>query len=681
VEQSLATEFLKEVAVGFKTAKSYPPGHPVMEKVVNRTIIQLSKIYTELSVFSLYFLERTVIFQDLRIDVGKNPALVSLLDNLRKNEINSLTFEAGTSNEDIRNLYEIIVSPKLKIKEYGDAGTMLEAKGTQKIKINAVKFGIQSGTTTQVASQGEDERKEHDLVMESIFRNLKELVQKGISVIETKSKVQEAITVAEKAPSSSWQPYRDELSRIIEGLPHEQQAVVLQDIEMNPFASSLLSNLNTDTLTNLIAAKTQSKEGDDMKKIINAIGETKFSSVLPHLKEKIPDIYEYLAQVGLLLSEQITSTISKDDLRIAMRPYYTMLDSESAGLRAEGLRSLSLLANRFVEKEDSDVSEEIILRISTALEQESVTEVIVKYIDDLTKLYQICKEHNQDKFCSLLIEPFTKILGRGGLSPAFKKQTIKFLGGTGSAAALPMLFSFLWETGIYPDVREAIIKFGKDAVNEALLTLKEAEDQGLRRKLVDILKNLGPDGVEVLVNSLDSAEWFLKRNILAILGDIGDKSVIDRLVPFVEDEDDRVRLELVNTFIKFEYDEGLYKFLKDQSAEVKAEALRGLKDKIGPEAFKDLFPLFKQKGDNIHIELLKVIGEKKFQEATTHIIEFLESLGVRKDTAAEQLKDLGMSTLIRLNPENIKTILEDLKNSKDKQISTLAKAALKRFAQ
>jgi hypothetical protein len=93
VEQSCVTDFLKEIAVGFKTAKSYPPGHPVMEKVVGKTMLQLSKIYIEFSEFSMYFLERTVIFQDQRIDIGKNPAMASLLDTLRKNEIKSMVMQ------------------------------------------------------------------------------------------------------------------------------------------------------------------------------------------------------------------------------------------------------------------------------------------------------------------------------------------------------------------------------------------------------------------------------------------------------------------------------------------------------------------------------------------------------------------------------------------------------------
>jgi len=678
VEQSFVTDFLKEIAVGFKTAKSYPPGHPVMEKVVGKTMLQLSKIYTDFSEFSMYFLERTVIFQDQRIDIGKNPAMASLLDTLRKNEINSLTFESGVTNDDVKNLYEVIISPKLKVREYGDAATMLTAKGTQRIKINAVKFGIQTGAPAQATAEP-GVAKEHAEVVEAI-KNLKELVEQGISMIDTKDKFHEVMDDIENSPKESQQLYRESVARIIETLPAEHRIELLQDVELKPIVMKMFSSFSEDTLVNMICSRAESDKGDDVKKIISTLGESKFARVMPKLKEKIPNIYEYLAQVGLVLSEKLATTISKDDLRIAMKPYYSMLDSESPTDREKGLRSLISLAQRFVEKKDYEQAGEFITRISTAIAQESVGVIVLKIIDDLSSLYQACKKNNRKNFCSMLIDPFTKLLGRGGLSSAFKKKTIKFLSETGNIEALPTLFSFLWESGIYPDVREAIIQFGKDAVNEALLTLKEAEDHDLRRKLVDILKSIGPVAIDLLLDNLEATdEWYLKRHIIAILAGVGDKRVIDRLVPFIEDEDERVRAELVRTFTKFEYEEGLMKLLNDPSSDVKAESLKGLKTKIDREKILELLSLFKQKGDGLHLELLKIVNEQKVNEATDTIVSFLTSLALRKDAKATELKEYAVSVLVKLKSENTKEILENLTLSKDKKLSHLAETALKRI--
>jgi len=675
MEQTQVMDFAKEIAVGFKAAKSYPPGHPVMEKYVNNTMAQLIKIYNELPEFSMYFFEKTIIFQDLRIDVVKNPAVLSLLETLRKNGINSLTFYAGVEMEDIKNLYEVISTPKLKMKQYGDAATMLRSKGTEKIKINAVKFGVQTGTTVTTKIESENG---YTGILESI-KKLEDLVGKGISMLDMKNKLETVTKDIEEIPKDAWQPYSESVAKILENLPSEHRIEILQGIELKPFVLKLFSNLSDETLVKLIVTMTEHQKKGEVKNVLNVLGKDKFSNIMPTLKEKIPDLYEYLAQIGLLLSEKMSSTISKDDLRISIRPYYNMLDSQNARIREEGLRSLITLADRFTGQKNYELVKEIVSRISLAIAQESVNEVVFNLIDNLIRLYQTSKAHNQDKLCLSILEPFRKIVGRGELSQTDKKKIIKFFSDTGNPVVLPMLFSFLWESGIYPDVRSAIVKFSKDAATEALLTLKDAEDYSLRMKLIDIIKNIGEDGIKALVDNLGISEWYLRRNIILILGEIGDKSVIDHMVPLLEDKEDRVRLELVKAFTKLEYENGLIKALNDPSVEVKAEALRGLRKKISVEIVEKLIPLFKRKGDAIHIELLKIIAEKKVTKAAESIAEFLQSLELRTDSTAQSLKELGVTTLYKLDVDNIKILLKDLTFSKDKMLANLAGAALKRI--
>ncbi|MCK4250182.1 HEAT repeat domain-containing protein [candidate division WOR-3 bacterium] len=675
MEQTQVMDFAKEIAVGFKAAKSYPPGHPVMEKFVNNTMAKLAQLLTELPEFSMYFFEKTIIFQDMRIDVVKNPAVLSLLETLRKNEINSLTFNVGIQMEDIKNLYEVLSTPKLKMRQYGDAATMLRSKGTEKVKINAVKFGVQTGTTNTTKIEPENG---YTGILESI-KKLEDLVGKGISMLDMKSKLETVTKDIGEIPKDAWQPYSESVAKILENLPSEHRIEILQGIELKPFVLKLFSNLNDETLVKLIVTMTEHQKKAEVKNVLNVLGKDKFSNIMPTLKEKIPDLYEYLAQIGLLLSEKMSSTISKDDLRISIRPYYNMLDSQNAQIREEGLRSLVTLADRFTGQKNYELVKEIVSRISLAIAQESIDEVIFNLIDNLIRLYQTNKAHNQDKLCLSILEPFRKIVGREELSQTDKKKIIKFFSETGNPVVLPMLFSFLWESGIYPDVRSAIVKFSKDAATEALLMLKDAEDYSLRMKLIDIIKNIGEYGIKALVDNLGISEWYVRRNIILILGEIGDKSVIDHMVPLLEDKEDRVRLELVKAFTKLEYEKGLIKALNDSSVEVKAEALRGLRKKISVETVQELLPLFKKKGDAIHIELLKIIAEKKITKAAESIAEFLQSLELRDDSTAQSLKELGVTTLYKLDADNIKILLKGFTLSKDKMLANLAVAALKRI--
>ncbi len=709
VEESRVFDFIKEIAVGFKLAKSYPPGHPRMDKVVDNTMAQLVRIYNENPTFSLYFLEQTVIFQDMRIDVSRNAAVCSLLDALRKTGINSLTFEPGVSAEDIQNLYEVVSSSRSKLREYGDASTMLVTRGTQKITINAVKFGIQKGATDMITQEATATKDPTEIV--EGLKNLKLLLEKGVTGInkeiktdekgiitiakrgthvdkgaidlETKTSFKKIITDLNTTPKKSWRTYGEAVARIIENLSADQRAELFRDVELKPFVLKLFSNLGDDTLAHIILNKMHDEKKTEVKKIVTAVGTEKIAKVAPELQDENPHIYEYFDEIGVVLgelTEKMKGAVSKDDLRASLKSYYIMLDSKDASLREEGLKSLTMMASRFVKQKNFDLADEIIVRISSALVQESVNEVILGVIEHLTRLYKLCGESKQEKFCSMILEPFSKILGRSDLPADFKRQIVTFYGTTGNSAVLPVLFSFLWDSGIYPDVRAAILKFGKDALGEALLTLKEAEDRPLTTKLVDILKNVGKNSVDILLDNLNDAEWFLRRNIIFVLGEIGDKSVVTPLLPFLEDVDDRVRLATVQALAKLESEQGLFKALDDQSVEIKTEALKGLRPLITVGAAIELLRLFKTRGDSIHTELLKIIGEKKMSDAAESVIDYIKSLEYREDTAAQEMKELAITTLVRSGVWNIKSLLEEFRRSKDKTLSTLAAKALENIA-
>ncbi|GAH44075.1 unnamed protein product, partial [marine sediment metagenome] len=228
------------------------------------------------------------------------------------------------------------------------------------------------------------------------------------------------------------QPYSESVAKILENLPSEHRIEILQGIELKPFVLKLFSNLSDETLVKLIVTMTEHQKKGEVKNVLNVLGKDKFSNIMPTLKEKIPDLYEYLAQIGLLLSEKISSTISKDDLRISIRPYYNMLDSQNARIREEGLRSLITLADRFTGQKNYELVKEIVSRISLAIAQESVNEVIFNLIENLIRLYQTSKAHNQDKLCLSILEPFRKIVGRGELSQTDKKKIIKFFSEIGN---------------------------------------------------------------------------------------------------------------------------------------------------------------------------------------------------------------------------------------------------------
>ncbi len=680
MEQSIVNDFLKEIAVSFRTAKSYPPGHPVMDKVIGKLKEQLAIIYKQNSEFSMFFLEQTIIFQDMKIDVQKNPAILAMLESLRRVEIDSLTFESGVTSQDLKNLLEVMTTPRMKVKQYGDTATMLDTKGTRLIKINAVKFGVQTSGTVQVVGVDQKSvRTKEDIL--GALSNLKNFVEKGLSVSETQTKLSEVVDEIETTPEESRQAYSKNVAEILQLIPPEQRLKLFQNMDMQPFLLKLLSGAQNDLLVNVITDWVERNKETNIHKLLHAMDEEKLARIVPSLKETMPSIFEHLAYAGvkLLLSDKLASVVTEDDLRMTVEPYFAMLDSENVGTRETALRSLAVLANRFVGQGSYDVGKTIILRVSAGLEQEPVVEVIERVFDDVVLLYQVCRKHHQKDFCTKILEPFNTILSREAISPAFKVKLIHFLGETAHPLSLSLLFSMVWESGIYPEVRTAIVKFGAAAVNQAIVTLRDVEDYNIRMRLVDIMKNVGEKSITILLKNLGAREWYLRRNILTILSEIGTPLITEQLEPLLEDEDYRVRLELVKTFARLEYTEGLIKALQDMSVEVQAEALRGLKKKLTSEEFVRLLPRFKDTGDEVYIEILKIIEDKTLFEAGPWIKDILLLLQGRNDSVARSLKELGIATLMKMRSQDLRATLEELARAEDRHLKKLALKALEKI--
>jgi hypothetical protein len=679
VEQTHINTFLKEVAVGFRTAKSYPPGHPVMDKTVDTIMEQLSILNTELSEFSMFFLEQTIIFQDKKIDVQKIPALLAMLEALRKTEIDSLTFCGNVTSQDIKNLLEVLSTPKMKMKEYGDAQTMISSKGTSSIKINAVQFGVQTSGTVTVAGSDQKSAQAKEEIMGAL-KNLKTFVDKGLSAEEMGEKFSEIAEDIEQEPDDSRKAYSQSVAEILQMIPPDQRMQVFQNMDMQPFMMQLITGAQSDALTQLIMGWVKNNKESNIHHLLGTVDEAKLARMIPALKKSMPNIYEHLAHAGvrLLLSDKLAAVVTEDDLKMSIEPYFAMLESNNVATRENALRSLIILGNRFIDQGSYDIAKNIINRLSIALDQEPIIEAIERIFDEISLLYQVCRKHHQKDFCSKMLEPFNAILSKERMTIAFKKRIIEFLGETGHPVGLSMLFSMVWESGIFPEVRASIVKFGAAAVNQAIITLRDVEDYNIRMRLVDIMKNVGEKSSAILLKNLAAPEWYLRRNILTILQDVGTPEIVTQLEPLLNDEDHRVRLELVKTFTKLEHTEGLLKALHDTSTEVTAEALKGLKKKLSAERFVELLPRFKNTGDAVYIEVLGIIEDKTLFEAADWIRDLLLSLQERKDSVARDIKELGLATLIKLKPHNLHSLLESLSVSEDRILAKLAKRALDR---
>ncbi len=674
MDQRLVIELIKELAVGFKAARSYPVGHPVFEQAIAGTMSVLRRIFAEYPEFTINLSENSLTLGDMNVETGRNLALASLIENLMKKDIRSIVFRSNVGQHDVATLFSVMASPAAQIDDAKGPAAMLASRGVENIEINTSV--IHSGTREKRAQVA----KTHEEIIESI-RGLMEIVRANPAVSDSRVPFTEILKDIEAVSRSDWRSYSEAIVGVVDLLPLEKRVALLQDLEMRPFVLTMLSCLSTETLVLLMTNWERQGRRTNIIRVMGVIDKEKFGHIVPMLKNRDINVYEYLSNAGInpLLEEEVAATIDDDDFKIALQPYYSMLESKEESVRREAFKSLLAFTKRLVAEKKHAMANNIVSRLALAIEQEPGEDLLLYFIPEIEKLYSPLTEVAKRASCDRLIEAFGKVLGRASVSLALRKQIIQFLMATKDPAVLPMLFSFLWESGLYPDARTAIISFGGRAVDEALQLLRDAEDFSVRMKLVDILKNIGQPSIEVLARNLQAREWFLRRNIVRIFGEIGEASVAPRLEILLKDEDPRVRLELARTFVKLDHKDGLMKALHDASHEVKGEALRGLKKFLDAEEIIGLLPQLSETGDEVYLELIRIIDEKKIYEAADWIADLLKRFEWRTDPAAYKIKESGVATLAKLDGNNTKMMLLELQNSKDKTLANLAASTLRRI--
>jgi len=101
-----------------------------------------------------------------------------------------------------------------------------------------------------------------------------------------------------------------------------------------------------------------------------------------------------------------------------------------------------------------------------------------------------------------------------------------------------------------PTLRAVVQRMGKVAIPTLLDALTESESRSVRRKVFDMLTQMGGDvGVEVMAR-LDEPRWFVVRNMLALVQRLPQKPVGFSAAPFMEHKDPRVRREAFPLAIK-----------------------------------------------------------------------------------------------------------------------------------
>jgi hypothetical protein len=119
----------------------------------------------------------------------------------------------------------------------------------------------------------------------------------------------------------------------------------------------------------------------------------------------------------------------------------------------------------------------------------------------------------------------------------------------------------------------------RGAVQEFVTLLAEERDRQVRARMCQVLAKVGPSIVPILIGWLEDARWFLVRNVVHVLGKIGDEAAFNPVVRLLGHPHMRVRIEGLRALALIAPARAARPILslcRDTDPEVRLEAIRAL---------------------------------------------------------------------------------------------------------
>ncbi len=224
--------------------------------------------------------------------------------------------------------------------------------------------------------------------------------------------------------------------------------------------------------------------------------------------------------------------------------------------------------------------------------------------------------------------------------PAIRRGAVWTLGAIGNEDHIPLLTGYLadFDDTIRSEARRSLVNLGARHMND-LLRIYDLQDEQVRKELIDVLGEIGdPGAIPVIVRALEEEPDPIRETAARTLGRFKDRSVVEPLIGHLNDPNAEVRsaaafslgaLKAVKA-IRF-----LMPLLEDRCAGVREAASEAL-GRIGTgEIIKHAAPLLKHHRMEVRQAAIQCLGLIMDRRANGHLIDALSNSerGVRRFAA------------------------------------------------
>jgi hypothetical protein len=341
-------------------------------------------------------------------------------------------------------------------------------------------------------------------------------------------------------------------------------------------------------------------------------------------------------------AEEILNSMKISGIRVEVMDFLlkTEEETEKAG-KGEEYEEVSISIEEFTQEEKDILSlVEKLKKISDLREYESLLKKVVNKCQEMVALSDF-------KILPIIFLEFSKIF----IDQSRPSEIRRITGEAARSISNEKIIGYLiekiktLEASQIMEYGNIFLMIGDTTIKYLLESLFVEESIKGRRFITDILIRFGKKAIPHLIYYLNDKNWFVVRNCLFILGEIGDRKTIDLISRFAFHKDERVKKEAINAISK----------IKD------------------PEAISTLLKILDEIDDKTKPFVIRALGNTKDRTIEPIIFRFMDSEDpeMKKECVLAMAK-ISSPYALRL----AKKIIEKAKLPKDKNLVESALSAI-----
>ncbi len=232
---------------------------------------------------------------------------------------------------------------------------------------------------------------------------------------------------------------------------------------------------------------------------------------------------------------------------------------------------------------------------------------------------------------------------------------------------------------------ELLSRAGETIVDILVKQLMEATDAAARRAYFDSIVGLDLGGT-LLFEQLRDPRWYVVRNAVALLGEMGVEQSDSTMLPFLQHDDDRIRVATARALVRLgtvKALNGLHAAIDDSNAEVRriAAVSYGLTTSaagaVRPHAGRLAMALEKETDEDVALEMLASLGKLGSADAIQRLLRIAMPQQSQTGDTPEKPREAwiriaALEALVRARGQAVMPHVQSLTHDADPEVAQAA---------